>query len=214
MKPYERLPNESEPAWQAFTTYLDLGGERSLPRVAKRCAKSLPLMKRWSAKYTWADRAKAYDSELARLKQTAEQKAIAKATEKAAYKREITAQRVLEETANVAFIRVTDVIKWEGEEGLVDAADLPDDVAAAIESVEITTDENGKRKVKLKFHNKLPALTKLGESKRLWNTRDDQSATNNFYTIYLARLCPITQHSRPRQLSAPTRSAEFLQPQV
>jgi len=64
--------------------------------VAKRCAQSLPLMKRWSAKYTWADQAKACDTALDRLKQTAEQKGIARATEKAAFKRAITAQRVLE----------------------------------------------------------------------------------------------------------------------
>ena len=50
---------------------------------------------------------------------------MAKATEKAAFKREITAQRVLEETANVAFSKITDVIKWENEDGLVDSADLP-----------------------------------------------------------------------------------------
>jgi hypothetical protein len=185
MKSYERGPKESEQAWQAFTTYLDVGIEQSLLRVAKRCAKSLPLMKRWSAKYTWADQAKAYDTALDRLKQTAEQKGMAKATEKAAFKREIAAQRVLEETANVAFSKITDVIKWENEDGLVDSADLPDEVAAAIESVEIMANENGERKVKLKFHSKLPALTKLGENKKLWNTKDDTTAANNFYAVFL-----------------------------
>jgi len=184
---YDRLAGESDQAWQAFYTFRDMGVDRSLPQVAERCTKSTSLMKRWSAKYTWAERAKAWDSEQDRLRTDATNKAIAKATEKAVYQHEITQQKVLQETGNLAFARITDVIQWENEEGLVDSKDLPDNVAASIESVEFSVTEEGKRYVKkVKFHGKQPALTKLGENQKLWGKDGGiQSPTANFFQFFL-----------------------------
>lgn len=50
MNPYDRLPQESDPAWSAFQTFRDLGVDRSLPRVAESCTKSVSLMK---GRYGW-----------------------------------------------------------------------------------------------------------------------------------------------------------------
>ena len=134
MKTYEQQPKEGKEAYHAFSIYRDLGVERSLPQVAQQCAKSLPLMKRWSARYNWIERALAYDAEQDCIRTEATQKAIARATEKVVYQQEITAQRILNEQANIGFARVTDVISWEGVPGLVDSKELSDEAAATIES--------------------------------------------------------------------------------
>src|SRR3954451_20303377 len=103
MKPYEKLPQESEKSWYAFVCYRDLGVERSTAKVGQRLGKSKAPMARWSSRNNWVERVAAYDVDQDRIRQTATQKAVAKATEKAVYKHEITAQRILQEQANIAF---------------------------------------------------------------------------------------------------------------
>ncbi|MBE0540188.1 MAG: hypothetical protein IH623_02275 [Verrucomicrobia bacterium] len=51
--PFEQQPRESNKAFAKFSLYLSLGPERSLELVSKKCAKSVPLLKRWSAKFDW-----------------------------------------------------------------------------------------------------------------------------------------------------------------
>jgi len=102
------------------------------------------------------------------------------------YKNEVTQQRVLQEEANLAFSRVTDAMSWSGIPGLVDSDKLTDEQAAAIESVKIKTDEDGNQTVELKMWNKQPALSKLGENLKLWNSKDQPPpGQQNFYTFFL-----------------------------
>lgn len=61
---WDRLDRESPPAWEAFQLYRDAATTRTLEGVAKGVAKSLPLMKRWSAAYAWVERAAAWDRHL------------------------------------------------------------------------------------------------------------------------------------------------------
>jgi hypothetical protein len=68
--PWQQQPNESIKAFQAFVTYRNLEPqERSLQRVASELAKSLPIIKRWSAAWDWLERAASWDDfqELRRL---------------------------------------------------------------------------------------------------------------------------------------------------
>jgi hypothetical protein len=60
---WERQPEESSPAWHAFVAYRDMGGARSLAKVAEKLGKSATLMSRWSAEHAWVLRASAYDSD-------------------------------------------------------------------------------------------------------------------------------------------------------
>jgi hypothetical protein len=60
-QPWEQLDGEGDKAYRAFILFRDSGIPRSLPEVARAVSKSLPLMKRWSAKYRWAERARAWD---------------------------------------------------------------------------------------------------------------------------------------------------------
>ena len=61
---FEQQPNESAKAFAAFNAYLQLGAQRSTQAVAKELAKSHQLIRRWSAKYGWVERANAYEKHL------------------------------------------------------------------------------------------------------------------------------------------------------
>src|SRR5262249_47050225 len=157
-KVYDRLPTESDAAWHAFQQFRDAGATRTLDGVWRKCkgrdkGRADGTWQEWLRKYRWRERVAAWDAEVDAVRQAAQQTAVAKVAAEHAEKREITAQRVLEETANIAFSRVTDVVKWKGVEGLVDSDALPDHVAAAIEAVEVITDKDGKVRHKVKFHN-------------------------------------------------------------
>lgn len=58
---WERQDSETSPAWGAFLLYRDMGGNRSLEKVARKVGKSRPLMERWSRRYDWVERARAFD---------------------------------------------------------------------------------------------------------------------------------------------------------
>lgn len=68
MSEWDRLPNESSRAYQAYVIYRDLGPDRSLAQVSQKHTKSIPTLKRWSSKYNWVERARAYDDYLFTLK--------------------------------------------------------------------------------------------------------------------------------------------------
>lgn len=59
---WARLPDETPPAWEGFVLYRDLGGDRSLAKVAQQLGKSLTLITRWSAEHDWVARAAAWDA--------------------------------------------------------------------------------------------------------------------------------------------------------
>ncbi|MCU1612630.1 MAG: hypothetical protein JWO98_170 [Frankiales bacterium] len=59
---WERQPEESTPAWEAFAVYRD-HPDRSLVAVARELGKSASLVARWSARWSWVQRAAAWDAE-------------------------------------------------------------------------------------------------------------------------------------------------------
>jgi hypothetical protein len=68
---FEQQPRESNKAFAAFSLYLSLGPQRSLEAVAHQLAKSLPLVKRWSAKFDWSARVTAHGQHLALVEREA-----------------------------------------------------------------------------------------------------------------------------------------------
>lgn len=66
-EPWERQEKESDPAWEAFTVYRDMGAERSLAKTGQHLGKSTVLMEGWSVKHGWVRRAAAWDMEQDRL---------------------------------------------------------------------------------------------------------------------------------------------------
>lgn len=65
-KPWERLPEESTEAFEAFKEYRDMGAERSLAKVGEKLGKSTALMERWSARHDWVKRVTAWDDDVER----------------------------------------------------------------------------------------------------------------------------------------------------
>jgi len=54
---WERLPDESQQAWEAFTVYRDTPSpQRSLRAVGRQLGKSETLIERWSVKHRWIQR--------------------------------------------------------------------------------------------------------------------------------------------------------------
>ncbi|GGU50408.1 hypothetical protein [Streptomyces lavendofoliae] len=66
-QPWEPQPDESAPAFEAFTIYRDLGPLRSATKTARQLGKSPSLMQRWAIRHTWSTRARAWDTEQDRL---------------------------------------------------------------------------------------------------------------------------------------------------
>ena len=63
-KPWERQEGESEKAFEAFAIYKDMSANRSVRTVAQEFIKSVSLIARWSIKWNWGERVRAYDNAL------------------------------------------------------------------------------------------------------------------------------------------------------
>lgn len=78
----------------------------------------------------------------------------------------VTAERVVNELAKIGFSNLKEYLK--SDNAITDISKLPDDVAAAVESIQTdirhdSGDSDGyTEKVKIKLHSKLGALTDLG----------------------------------------------------
>ena len=62
---WERHGDESYKAYEAFCIYRDLGAGRTLAAVAEKLRKSYDLIRRWSKKFCWQERADAWDKMIA-----------------------------------------------------------------------------------------------------------------------------------------------------
>ena len=73
-KPWERQKGESSQAFEAFSLYLKMGEKRSLRSLAQRLGKSSALMNRWSSRWNWQERLRAYENDLRRQEIEADRK--------------------------------------------------------------------------------------------------------------------------------------------
>jgi hypothetical protein len=82
---WERLPNESSKAYQAFCYYRDLGTGRGLDKAltsANRKLTNHAWWGKWMSKYNWVERARAYDDYLEQEKRKEQEKAILEMVER------------------------------------------------------------------------------------------------------------------------------------
>lgn len=84
MATWDKLPQETAKAYAAFQIYLSLsvfgqdGERRSLENTAKKLGlRSTTSVERWSAKYDWVERAKAYDAYMGTTSITVKETALA-----------------------------------------------------------------------------------------------------------------------------------------
>lgn len=66
---YNRLPDETAKAYEAFSVYRDMGMERTKEAVSEKLSKSGTLIRRWASKYNWDDRVLDWDAEQDLLRQ-------------------------------------------------------------------------------------------------------------------------------------------------
>lgn len=67
-RPWLRQENESDPAYEAFRVYLNLGAKRTLRLVCSAetgVGKSWQLISRWSGEHDWVERCRAFDVAIA-----------------------------------------------------------------------------------------------------------------------------------------------------
>ncbi|MGC3956643.1 MAG: hypothetical protein QM813_01305 [Verrucomicrobiota bacterium] len=67
---FEQQPKESNKAFAAFKTYLELGAERSLAVTGEKLGKSTRMMEKWSRKFDWPARVQAHAAHLADIERT------------------------------------------------------------------------------------------------------------------------------------------------
>ena len=95
---FERLPDESSKAYQAFCEYRDMGADRSIRKLAQARGKptSTKWLCHWSAKHNWVERARAYDDYLEQEKRKEQEKAILEMVERHAKEAMALQQKALE----------------------------------------------------------------------------------------------------------------------
>ena len=75
--PWERQPEETAKAFEAFCVYRDLGPDRSIAKTGKKMGKSRVTLENWSSKNEWVKRCAAWDAEQDRIARIEMQKDMA-----------------------------------------------------------------------------------------------------------------------------------------
>jgi len=113
---WERLPNESSKAYQAFCEYRDMGADRSIRKLAQARGKptSTKWLCHWSAKHNWVERARAYDDYLEQEKRKEQEKAILEMVERHTKEAMALQQKALErlKTLNPDELTTRDVLNY------------------------------------------------------------------------------------------------------
>ena len=66
-EPWERQPNESSRAFEAFAVYRDMGAERSYAKTSQKLGKNKTTIDQWGRNNQWVSRIAAWDDEQDRL---------------------------------------------------------------------------------------------------------------------------------------------------
>jgi len=94
-----------------------------------------------------------------------------------AEKAKISQEKVLLELAKIAFANPKDIFTKSG--GLIDVANLENDVASAVASIQIDSNNVGRHKVttkKIRFHDKIRALQLVGRHIGMFKDEDGAGA--------------------------------------
>lgn len=109
------------------------------------------------------------------LQKTTVSEAIAAAMAERSRRTGITQDRVIQELAKIAFAKMTDFVEWDGEGvRFRDSSQLSDEDAACVAEVteqEIEFESGKKKTKKIKLHDKVAALEKLGRHLGIFNDK-------------------------------------------
>lgn len=71
-EPWERQPNETSRAYEAFCVYRDMGPGRSINKTGRSLSKNRTTISEWSVKYEWVRRTAEWDAEQDRIARQAQ----------------------------------------------------------------------------------------------------------------------------------------------
>lgn len=127
------------------------------------------------------------------------QEEVQRLMEKRSQRTNITADRVLKELARIAFSDPKNVMAWNGETMVVkDSEQLSDDDAACVSEVSSTTTKEG-GSIKLKMHDKIAALDKLGKHLKLFTDVSDVNHKYNIMGKIIAEPIGVQAPGKPTQ---------------
>lgn len=79
---WERQKGESPQAYEAFTSYRNMGPARSLRAVNQELSKSYTIIARWSSSWNWVERARAWDNNLEKAAKREAEKKVKEMTDR------------------------------------------------------------------------------------------------------------------------------------
>jgi hypothetical protein len=119
---WDQQSGESGSAFAAWCEYRDLGSERSIEAVARKLAKSGSLLRRWSARWGWVERAARWDGHQDGLRTAATNLALEQAAVNWATEREAERERELE-LGQALIAKAKTMLQWPLEQRRVIGAD-------------------------------------------------------------------------------------------
>lgn len=116
-KSWEKLPDETGKAYEAFCIYRDMGIDRSIHKVALKRTESGPhtsRLKEWSRKYHWILRATAYDEHLDDIRRFRNEEALVEMSERHAREAQLLQEKAITKlkALNIDDMKPFDVIKF------------------------------------------------------------------------------------------------------
>lgn len=133
---WDRLPKETDKAWEAFQIYRDMGPKRSQRAVGRVLSKSSSLMKRWSQKYNWPDRAHAFDAYHSATLRNATL-SVTKRTIRKRRKKYLEIAKAMQHIARVRLAQIIEVVETGESPGKYDKITPRDAVYLALEGINL-----------------------------------------------------------------------------
>ena len=127
---WDQQGEETDPAYEAFWRYLNMGTERSVVAAAHELNKSRGLLYIWSGRWSWKERVRAYDKEQRERDQLARSEESQKMSDRHAQHAQLMTQALT--TPALAFMRklkespglMSDLLTENPDTGRVPAASL------------------------------------------------------------------------------------------
>lgn len=166
MKLWEPQSGESSVAYQAFAIYRDFGPDRSIDSVSRKLSKSIPLLKRWSSKWAWVERAMAFDTYLDSVRLAAREKSAVKEASKI-----MSADEVLQGLSRIAEADIAEVFEADGSFNLAEAKARG--ASKLIKSLKF--DKDSGHVVSVELHNAHGGYQDMGKHHKLFTEKVEHS---------------------------------------
>lgn len=112
---WERLKNETDPAWEAFVLYRDMGVQRTRKAVGKHLGKHVQGLQLWASEFKWVERARAWDAEKDKVRLKGELSAIEDMR-----KRQVQLALTMQQIAGQELLKMAKAARDKGEQMTLD----------------------------------------------------------------------------------------------